>query len=186
MTANIRITTNAEGSFAFDLEDVRINGSLKDYLIDHLFDDDTGTLKDLPEESRELRQQALEETGSIIDSVDDDDEIADHFFSTTNDGINQFRLSEYSDVMDAIESKSHSADAVVAYLEWVGGMWSKEDFDATYEGEYPSDLEFGKSKLDLDDEGVPGHLQMYFDWERYTNDLMPDYHEEAGHYFSCG
>jgi len=185
MTAWITLATNAEGTHKIDLEDIVIhNDGILEYLIYYLFDEDTGLHKELPEASRELRGQALRESGYIIESVDDDDDLAEHFFKKTESGINSFNLSDYSDAMDLIDGPGTvTADAICAYLEWAG-EWSRPDFDCTYQGSYESDRKFAESIQDRSGEEIPEWVRPYFDWDAYARDVLSDYHECRGHYFN--
>jgi hypothetical protein len=185
MEAIITLVTNAEGTHRIDLEDITIQGDgILEYLIHYLFDDEEGLHKDLPDESRELREQALRETTFIIESVEDDEGLVERFFKKTEDGINTFNLSGYAEVTDIIDSTNNSAkiEPVVAYIIWAG-EWSLSDFESTYEGEFPNDLAFVQSHTEMDD--VPDWVRPYFDWDQYVNDEMANYTEQDGFYFSC-
>lgn len=187
MTATIKLVTNAEGTHEIDIQDILIQGDgILEYLIYHLFDEDEGVHKDLVSMYRDTREIALRESGYIIESVDDPDEIAEHFFHKDGSGVNSFNLSGYEEVADLMDkpSSSYSGEAIAAYIEWAG-EWSQSDFDGTHEGAYASDKKFVQSKMDEGEDKIPEWIRPYFDWDQYTSDFMSDYHEQAGHYFSC-
>ena len=188
MTATITLVTNNEGRHKLDLEDIIcFSSNLMDYLVYYLFDEDDGLWEDLPEESRELREIALRESGYIIEDVEDDDDLATKFFHKDSSGINSFNLSDYEEVMDLLDSPRTyirgGVEAAVAYMEWAGS-WSLQDFQSSYCGQFDNDEEFARNCLsDLVE--IPDEIEPYFDWEKYASDMMSNYYEQSGFYFSC-
>lgn len=185
MTATITISTNAEGTHRLDLDDVIISGeSLMDFLVYYLFDEDEGLHASLPEEDKDMRELFLRESTYLIDEVSDDDDLAEKFVGTKTDGTKSFDLYEYSQVRDLIDkpSSTYTVEAITAYMEWAG-EWSQSDFESSYEGQYSSDKEFVRSKVELND--CPDHLRPYIDWDQLASDEMANYTEQDGFYFSC-
>lgn len=80
---------------------------------------------------------------------------------------------------------TYGKDAVDAYVS-IFGEWDVASFEERYQGEHKSDEDFAQEFIDstgmLSD--VPDSIARYFDYQAFARDLMFDYSEENGHYFS--
>lgn len=184
MTATIKIQTNAEGTYDFDLEDIAIFGEgIMEFLVSYLFNEEDGEIQlaeGLSDDSCDLREIALRESGYIVIEVDDPDGVADHFWK---EKTMSFDMSGYSEVIDMLDRNKHyKPEAVAAYIEYANN-WSEDGFTSSYEGEYGSDEDFAKSRELPGD--VPEWVLLYFDYSAYASDLMSEYYEQNGFYFSC-
>ena len=81
--------------------------------------------------------------------------------------------------------EEHGQSAVDAYVS-IFGEWDSLGFDDRYQGEHNSPEDFAQELIDstgmLSD--VPESIARYFDYSAFARDLMFDYSEEGGHYFS--
>lgn len=87
------------------------------------------------------------------------------------------------EVFEAIDSGDVSEEILIAGIKLGIPVSSIQD---AYYGEYSSDEEFAEELWEscgyLAD--MPAHAQGYIDWERVARDLMFDFNEQDGHYFS--
>jgi len=109
--------------------------------------------------------------------VADYDDIPSHY-------VGEWSLSEeFFEYLDAMESSHMDAEAFNAGVELGIPLDSIED---AYHGEYRTDSDFASEYIDsmgvLSD--MPESLIFYFDYELYARDLMMDFNEHGGHYFS--
>ena len=85
-------------------------------------------------------------------------------------------------------------EAMVAYCEHLGinkpGLSDLEDASDCYYGNHRNDKEFAYELAeaidlfgDLPKHRDTHHLELYFDWDKYSRDLMFDYFESNGFYF---
>jgi antirestriction protein len=78
----------------------------------------------------------------------------------------------------------HDEDAVEAYIK-LRGTWDESDFLDSYVGEFDSwtDLAYHMVEEQGLLDGIPEHIQYYFDYGLYGNDLRVEMSEENGYYF---
>lgn len=77
---------------------------------------------------------------------------------------------EFWDYLDQFKN-SNNPEALEAFISY---GYEAQDFEEAFQGEYESEIEFTYQLLDdlgeLD--SIPKHLQYYFDYEKYSNDLF--------------
>jgi antirestriction protein len=83
----------------------------------------------------------------------------------------------------ALEAWVNNSPTYYKWEEWENWL---SDFEEAYSGEWNSEQEFAEDlavNTGLLDE-MPDHLQIYFDWEKWTRDLfMTDYWSSNGYIF---
>jgi hypothetical protein len=91
-----------------------------------------------------------------------------------------------SDEWDVLNELINNHDEVFAgaCIEYANGG-SLEDAEQSYIGQYDSDRDFVETVFADVLFEMPKHLQMYFDWDSYTSDVMHDYTEINGYYFNA-
>ncbi|MCJ8346563.1 antirestriction protein ArdA [bacterium] len=71
--------------------------------------------------------------------------------------------------------KGYSYESVSTYVSNIGSdYFTKEGFESSYMGKYDSEKSFAEEYIEdswLFDQ-IPSHLQYYFDYDRYANDLF--------------
>lgn len=79
----------------------------------------------------------------------------------------------------------HGQEAVEAFVS-IFGEWDADAFNDRYQGEWADDETFADNFIEstgmLAD--VPDSIARYFDYSAFARDLMYDYSQENGHYFS--
>ena len=120
---------------------------------------------------------------SLVDEIlcADVEGLAHHFYASSCDS---FDLDAWLEFL-AEKDGTHLSDEVIgAYFENCGAS-SLSDVEEAYQGEYNSDEDFAVQLLD--DTGdlmsIPESLRSYFDYEKFSRDLMMDYFESNCHYF---
>lgn len=107
--------------------------------------------------------------------------LARHFYASNCDS---FDLDGWVDFLEE-KAGTHLSDEVISAYFDNCGVSSLSDVEDSYYGEFNSDEDFAYQLLD--DSGalmsVPEDLRHYFDYEKYSRDLMFDFFESDGHYF---
>jgi len=139
--------------------------------------DQVGAWEDIQLQLSELFPSA------VVDEIlcADVEGLAHHFYASSCDS---FDLDAWVEFL-AEKDGTHLSDEVInAYFENCGAS-SLSDVEEAYQGEYNSDEDFAVQLLD--DTGdlmsIPESLRSYFDYEKFSRDLMMDYFESNGHYF---
>jgi hypothetical protein len=83
----------------------------------------------------------------------------------------------------ALEAWVDNSPTYYKWEEWENWI---SDFEEAYSGEWNSEQEFAEDlavNIDLLN-GVPDHIQLYFDWDKWTRDLfLTDYWSSNGYVF---
>jgi len=125
--------------------------------------------------------------GAVIDEIlcADAEGLARHFLSR----YDCFSLCEWQAWAEAAARSYLDPEIVAAYCENLGD-WTEEAVSAAedaYSGSFDSPEDFAEDLADQTGmlESMPENLRYYFDFEKFSRDLMMgDYFESDGHYFS--
>ncbi len=92
-----------------------------------------------------------------------------------------------SELWDFLALDDNDRDLLEAFKECFGSSENSiEDAQNAYYGQFDSDQDFAEELLAStgDLESIPENLRYYFDFEKYARDLMHDFSESNGYYFS--
>lgn len=132
--------------------------------VDDVMEQVQAMLKESPEEYAE--EWEIHDTGWFGGhSPTTIEEAVEYVEKLANSGLDDSVFAAFVSLWD-VDSADHAAEA--------------------YVGDFASDEEFAEEWVDMCGylDQVPENLRWYFDYEKFARDLMMDYCEEDGHYFS--